>query len=51
MPIYFMTGQAAVDITGPLMYADGLCVNMDGGMSASGPGFVYALPRLDDEAL
>ncbi|HLW02672.1 MAG TPA: metallophosphoesterase family protein [Ktedonobacterales bacterium] len=47
VPIFHMNGQAAKDITEPYIYADGLCLDMDGGMSADGLGFVYQLPRLD----
>jgi len=32
------------EVTAPLVYADGLCVNVDGGMYLGGPGFVYRLP-------
>lgn len=31
-------------ITGPLVYADGRCVDVDGGIYLGGPGFVYQLP-------
>jgi len=47
VPIFSMTGQAAKDIKEPYIYADGLCLDMDGGMPAGGSGFVYQLPRLD----
>jgi len=30
-----------------LIYAGGLCINLDGGMYLDGPGFVYQLPQLD----
>ena len=33
-------------VTGPLVYAGGMCVNVDGGMYRGGPGFVYELPPL-----
>lgn len=49
-PIYLMTGQAKRDITAPLIYADGLCVNVDSGMGYGGPGFIYELPALDGAA-
>ncbi len=29
----------------PFIYANGLCVNVDGGMYLGGPGFVYRLPE------
>jgi len=35
------------DITGPLIYAGGLCVDVDGGMNKGGLGFVYELPPLE----
>ncbi len=47
VPIYHLRGLAAQDVTEAYLYADGLCVNVDGGMAAGGPGFVYTLPRLD----
>jgi hypothetical protein len=31
-------------VTGPLIYADGRCVDVDGGIYLGGPGFVYRLP-------
>ncbi|HYP39781.1 MAG TPA: metallophosphoesterase [Chloroflexia bacterium] len=41
-----MTRQKPEEITEPLIYAGGLCVNVDGGMCEGGPGFVYHLPPL-----
>ena len=35
-------------VTAPWPYADGLCLNLDGGLFLGEPGFVYHLP--DDEA-
>jgi hypothetical protein len=35
------------EVTEPLIYADGLCVNVDGGLYLGGPGFVYQLPGLE----
>jgi hypothetical protein len=43
VPIATMTGQAAQNVKGPLVYAGGLCVNVDGGMSGDGAGLVYQL--------
>ncbi len=43
-PIPFVTAARPADVTGPLVYADGLCVNVDGGVYAGGPGFVWPLP-------
>lgn len=42
-PIPYMTGKPAVQVTEPLVYADGLCVNVDGGMYMGGAGFVTRL--------
>jgi hypothetical protein len=44
-PITSMAGTPPEGVTGPLIYARGLCVNVDGGMYLGGPGF---LARLDD---
>jgi hypothetical protein len=33
-----------VDLTRELVYADGRCVAVDGGLCAGGPGFLYRLP-------
>ncbi|HEX9986979.1 MAG TPA: metallophosphoesterase [Chloroflexia bacterium] len=41
-----MTRQKPEEVTEPLVYAGGLCVNVDGGMCEGGPGFVYRLPPL-----
>jgi hypothetical protein len=43
-----MTGQRYEDVTAPLVYAGGLCTNVDGGIHRGGPGFVYRLPSLTD---
>jgi hypothetical protein len=42
-PISAIQGGHPRHITAPLIYADGLCVNVDGGMYLGGPGFVYQL--------
>jgi hypothetical protein len=34
-------------VAGPLVYAGGMCVNVDGGMYRGAPGFVYELPPLE----
>ena len=51
-PISFIRHCMPEDVTEPLVYADGLCVNVDGGMYLGGPGFVYQLPMSNsfDEA-
>lgn len=43
-PIDKFVGKHAEEITKPLVYAGGLCVNVDGGMYRGGPGFIYRLP-------
>lgn len=45
-PIPLVTGQPAADVREPLAYADGRCLNLDGGIFLGGPGFVYRLPSL-----
>jgi hypothetical protein len=42
-PISSMVPRLPEDVTEPLVYADGLAVNVDGGMYLGGPGVVYAL--------
>ncbi len=42
-PISGATGQAPAAVTAPHVYADGLCVNVDGGLYEGGPGFIYRL--------
>ncbi|HET9493991.1 MAG TPA: metallophosphoesterase [Chloroflexia bacterium] len=46
-PIGSVTGVPHDEVTGPLVYASGMCVNVDGGMYRGGPGFVYELPPLE----
>jgi hypothetical protein len=43
-PISLVLGCSPKKITGPLTYADGRCINVDGGMCLGGPGFVYEHP-------
>jgi hypothetical protein len=43
-PINFIRRCMPEEVSEPLVYADGLCVNVDGGMYLGGPGFVYQLP-------
>ncbi len=40
-PIMYMTKQPPDEIDAALVYNAGLCVNVDGGLYAGGPGFVY----------
>lgn len=42
-PISAMGAFAPEDIEQPLIYAGGLCINVDGGMYLGGPGFVYQI--------
>ena len=42
-PISRLTGRNPALVREPLVYADGLCVNVDGGMYLGGAGFVYRL--------
>jgi 3',5'-cyclic AMP phosphodiesterase CpdA len=39
-PIPYLTRQNPSDVVGPLLYAEGLCLDVDGGMYMGGPGFV-----------
>ena len=43
-PIMSVNFQPSEKVTEPLIYADGLCLNVDGGMYKGGPGFIYELP-------
>lgn len=45
-PISKVTRQAARSVTSALVYANGLCVNVDGGIYQGGPGFVYETSAL-----
>jgi hypothetical protein len=42
-PIQYVADTVAPEA--PLVYADNLCVNVDGGMYLGAPGFVYKLPE------
>jgi hypothetical protein len=44
-PINKFTGQSPKTICDPLVYAKGLCINLDGGLYLGGPGFFYQLPN------
>lgn len=43
-PLQTLTQQSRIDVTRELVYADGRCVAVDGGLCAGGPGFLYRLP-------
>jgi hypothetical protein len=45
-PISSITREPPSEIRHALVYADGLCVDVDGGMYRGGPGFVYELSPL-----
>lgn len=45
-PISTMTNQPPGKITAAYTYANGQCINVDGGMYLGGPGFIYELPPL-----
>jgi len=45
-PISKVTKQPARSVTSALVYANGRCVNVDGGIYQGGPGFVYEVPVL-----
>lgn len=42
-PIMKITGQEPDTVTKALIYNDGKCINVDGGIYRGGPGFVYEL--------
>jgi hypothetical protein len=44
-PISLVAGGPPGDVIEPLIYADGLCVNVDGGMCLGGPGVIYRIDR------
>jgi hypothetical protein len=45
-PVSRITGGDAAEVTTPLIYADDLCIDVDGGMYLGGPGFIYRLPDI-----
>ena len=47
-PIPYVGHDISGPITRPWSYADGLCLNVDGGMFLGQPGFVYELPAEAD---
>lgn len=46
-PIPSLLRRPAPQVTAPLIYAYGRCINVDGGMYQGGPGFLYRLPDSD----
>lgn len=46
-PIVYIRQIPPKHVSEPLIYADGLCINIDGGMYLDDPRFVYQLPKLD----
>lgn len=44
-PILRVTRQRAEAVTEPLVYAGGLCINLDGGMYMGGPGLIYEVTQ------
>jgi calcineurin-like phosphoesterase family protein len=42
-PISKMTGLSPTEVKEALVYAEGRCINVDGGIYRGGPGFVYQL--------
>lgn len=44
-PISFANGTSPEQVTDPWIYADDLCVNVDGGLYLGGPGFVYQIDK------
>ena len=47
-PIMKITNKRAAEVTDPLIYAQGLCVNVDGGMYLGGPGFIFEARTVAD---
>lgn len=43
-PIDKVTRQRPAEVRGPVVYGEGLAVNVDGGMYRGGPGFLYRVP-------
>ncbi len=50
-PIRTMSDLRPEETVSPWVYADGLCVNVDGGMGTTGPGFVAELPPLGERLM
>lgn len=50
-PIRTMSDLRPEETVSPWVYADGLCVNVDGGMGTTGPGFVAELSPLGERVM
>jgi hypothetical protein len=48
-PISTIVGGSAKKVTGSYVYANGRCIDVDGGIYMGGPGFVYRLETVSDE--
>ncbi|MEM7130176.1 MAG: metallophosphoesterase family protein [Chloroflexota bacterium] len=48
-PIAHVLEQTPETIVEPLIYADDLCINLDGGICHGGPGFIYQLSSTSSE--
>ncbi len=46
-PINLITEQPVKKVTEALVYADGCCINVDGGLYMGGPGFLYQLENVE----
>jgi Calcineurin-like phosphoesterase len=48
-PIGYATGERDEAVEGPYVYAEGRCVNVDGGLYLGGPGLLYRIDAAGDE--
>jgi hypothetical protein len=46
-PISLVEGVTPSEVVAPLIYANGLCVNVDGGMYLGGPGVIYKIEKIN----
>jgi hypothetical protein len=42
-PIPYAQGSTPAKVTTPWVYANGMCINVDGGIYLGSPGFIYEL--------
>jgi hypothetical protein len=47
-PIHVMVGGSVKKVIAPLFYANNRCIDIDGGLSMGGPGFLYHIPATMD---